>query len=467
MPVEPWVSYPPELNAGRLTAGAGSFSWDAAAMGWDQVAHAVREQQVALAVGSVVALLNWMGQSGAGTVDSIGPYAEWLVRAEEYAQKNAAAARKVSQSYNTASASMVPVGMITQNRIALHMAQMEAAATAAAALVDPVAAAAHARAQATIAEKEMQYAQYWQQNGQTMTQYDMEVVEATKPHPLDDPPVIVRQGGQLGNYTAYNPAQSGYTSGAYDYSNNFNTYAPTEYTPTEISTPDYAYNPGVYDSSTEYGGSSYTPGTYDTYNPELGPLGGGYVPGAMGGVNTSGSTYTPSRVASGGTLRPSTGTNMMSRAGSLIGRGGFSPNFGTQATAGALRATGGLGLGAGARPATAFGGVQNSPTAARAPLSTGMGMAPRAAGAGAGGTGGTAAGSRSGGMGGMAGGGAARRGGQSGSDHEGDAVDRDNDIFAGIESLNISQDTVADDTYTPDTYAPSGTDATGFTPPEK
>lgn len=108
-------------------------------------------------------------------------------------------------------------------------------------------------------------------------------------------------------------------------------------------------------------------------------------------------------------------SNALGRAGSLIGRGGMAPSYGAMANPTAMRTTGGLGIGA-ARAAPAFGGVSNTPTAVRAPMSTGMGMVPAGAGGAAG-----------------------RRGNSGqGSSVEGDVRDQDADLFAGIDAFNLS-----------------------------
>ena len=260
---EPWFTYPPELNAGRLQAGAGTFTWDMVANAWDQVAAITHEQMGAIAVEAAMMLANWQGLSGIGTIANTAPYIAWLGQMGANASKNAAGARWVVATYGRSNATMIPTYVIAQNRAQAAAAQAAAAAGTGMAALFPPAAAQAAQAAAEAARLEAEYGIYWQQNAATMTDYDAEISEATAPVPVTDPPKITNNGGTsfLGggsNYRSnYNP--SGYQGSAYKPSAyNPAGYKGASYTPAGSST----YKPGDYTGSSAYKGGSYTPSSY-------------------------------------------------------------------------------------------------------------------------------------------------------------------------------------------------------------
>lgn len=195
MPVEPWGSYPPEVNAGRIIAGDHGLSWLATSLQWKAQAALIAEQIIVL--NGVLASFteNWQGDSGPQMVAKFQPYANWLHHMEATALQNGADAGAVAASYGVALSGTVPVPVITANRVATRAAEATAQAAAASAAIPgaaPASLAVAASASATAAQLEAQYAGMWGVNSSTMTSYDAAVTTATTPKvPQPSPEIVV------------------------------------------------------------------------------------------------------------------------------------------------------------------------------------------------------------------------------------------------------------------------------------
>lgn len=399
---EPWQSYPPEVNAGRIM-GPGPATWDAVATGWDEVAKVAQEQLIALGLQGVMLATNWKGSSGMQALGNLIPYGQWLMEMGENAKKNAEKARQVVQSYNSTTSSMVPVPQVSTNRAQAAKAQAEIAAGAGLALLNPFAAMRVQQAQMELAQLESQYASYWQQNAAAMQKYDSELAQATKPLPVKDPPKLASGGaspthnGSFSRYSAgsYSPTYSGYKAGEYTAKN----YAATDYTrPEYVARESAAFTPYTY-SSTRADMPTYTAKYGQTSVPSTHTIGSSYATGAQagtgrnfGGINVAGTNgYASSRATppgsvastarnSAGALSRSFGSgNSLGNFRALSSAGGLNPNFRGSVSPSGL-STGGLGLpkaGGTAGSTGAFGGVRPGAAAVSGkPLGSGMGMFP-------------------------------------------------------------------------------------------
>lgn len=387
---EPWQSYPPEVNAGRIL-GPGPATWDAVATGWDEVAKIAQEQLIALGLQGVMLATNWKGQSGMQALGNLIPYGQWLMEMGENAKKNAEKARQVVHSYNSTTSSMIPVQQVSANRAQAAKAQAEIAAGAGLALLNPFAAAKVSQAKMELAQLEAQYSAYWQQNASAMQKYDTELAKATKPIPVKDPPKLASGGAgasHAGSFSSYNP-------GAY-------TYAPSTYTAGQYSAG--SYTPGKYDSAAYRAGETARSSLSNNYTTTRGSLpsytsqyantassrgANTYAsprPSNVSGAGTS-STFANARSSAPSFARSFGSGNALGNFRALTGAGGLNPNFRGTVSAGAA-STGGLGLpkaGGTVSSSSAFGGVRPTGAASTSsrPLGSGMSMfPPGAAGAG-------------------------------------------------------------------------------------
>lgn len=197
MPAAPWGTFPPEFNVGLFESGTGPGTWLFNALQWRAAAALITEQQVILGAITADLLANWQGDSGPSVVAAFTPYENWLVEMQAVAMENATAADAVVSAYMAALGSMVPLPLISANRVAAKMAEATTqAATAAMAVPGAGVAAAGVAAQsaATSAELEAQYAGMWTTNGTSMTTHDAAVTGATIPKIPGLSPEIVISG---------------------------------------------------------------------------------------------------------------------------------------------------------------------------------------------------------------------------------------------------------------------------------
>ncbi|MHD0294456.1 PPE family protein [Rhodococcus qingshengii] len=176
MGVEPWGLYPPEINAGRYDAGAGPLAWVAAATEWGLMAAMVAETQAALGlqVGSITG--QWSGVAPIKMSAATMPFATWLNEMAGVAALNVERSVGVVNAYMTGRAAMVPLPVIVANRVAARTAQVLGAMGA---------------VNTEMVRLEIEYAAFWTHNSSTMTVYDTAVQAATTPTPVPPPPPLV------------------------------------------------------------------------------------------------------------------------------------------------------------------------------------------------------------------------------------------------------------------------------------
>ena len=191
---------PPEINSGRMYAGAGPGSLLAAATAWQSLADELNS--VAASYGSILSALvsgPWTDPSSISIAAAAAPYVTWLGATGEQAQQAAAQATAAVGAYETAFAATVPPPVIVANRSLL------------ATLV-----ATNALGQNTpaIAATEALYAEMWTQDAAVIYGYASASATASQVTPFTTPPQTTNPSGLAGQVSA--AAQSGGTSSGTD-----------------------------------------------------------------------------------------------------------------------------------------------------------------------------------------------------------------------------------------------------------
>lgn len=167
---------PPEINSGRMYAGAGSAPLLTAAGTWDALASELRS--AASAYTSEIAGLTgvWIGPSAAAMSRAATCYAGWLTSTAARADATAQQARVAAAAYESARAATVPPPLVAANRAQL-------AALVATNLLGQNTAA--------IAAAEAAYAEMWAQDVAAMAEYQAASAAATGGlRPFDSAPRV-------------------------------------------------------------------------------------------------------------------------------------------------------------------------------------------------------------------------------------------------------------------------------------
>ncbi len=115
-----YAALPPEVNSGRMYAGAGAGPLMAAASSWGSLGAEL--QQIAASYDSVVANLTsdeWTGPSSQTMVAAVTPLITWLQQTGAAAEHAATQATASAVAYETAFAATVPPPVIAANRALL------------------------------------------------------------------------------------------------------------------------------------------------------------------------------------------------------------------------------------------------------------------------------------------------------------------------------------------------------------
>ena len=148
---------PPEVNSGRMYAGAGAGPLMAASVAWDGLAAELGS--AAASYRAVVAELTsqpWLGPAAASMAAAAAPYVAWMDGTGVQAEQAAVQARAAVAAYEAAFAATVPPPMIEANR---------------ALVMSLVATNLLGQNSAAIAAAEAQYAQMWAQDVAAMVGY--------------------------------------------------------------------------------------------------------------------------------------------------------------------------------------------------------------------------------------------------------------------------------------------------------
>lgn len=171
---------PPEINSGRMYAGAGSGPLLAAASAW--AALAAELGSAASSYESIVSSLSgeWSGPASSSMAASAEPYVSWMSTTASQAELSANQARAAAAAYEAAFAATVPPPVVAANRTQL------------ATLI-----ATNFLGQNTpaIAATEIHYAEMWAQDAGAMYGYVGSAAAATQLSPFSQPPETTNPAG--------------------------------------------------------------------------------------------------------------------------------------------------------------------------------------------------------------------------------------------------------------------------------
>lgn len=199
IPVLDFAALAPEINSGRMYAGAGPGSLVTAAAAWSSLAAELKA--TAASYSAVVADLTrgpWAGPSSASMAAAAAPYAFWVGATAAQAEQTAGQLGAAVAAYEAAFAATVPPAQIEVNRALLT------------ALVDTNLLGQNA---AAIAATEAQYAQMWAQDAAAMLGYAGASAAATTLSPFSAPQQNTNPSGTAAQaatvgQAAATPAQS-------------------------------------------------------------------------------------------------------------------------------------------------------------------------------------------------------------------------------------------------------------------
>ena len=188
---------PPEINSGRMYAGAGAAPMMAAAAAWNGLGAELTA--TATSYQSAIAALTgeeWQGPASAAMAAAVMPYINWLNTTAAAAEHAAAQATASAAAFEAAFAMMVPPAVIAANRAQL------------AALVASNFLGLNTPA---IAATEAQYAEMWAQDAIAMYGYAASSASAGTLQPLSSPTPISNPLGTAGQAAAVAHAAAGST----------------------------------------------------------------------------------------------------------------------------------------------------------------------------------------------------------------------------------------------------------------
>jgi PPE-repeat protein len=183
-----FAALPPEVNSGRMYAGAGVGPMITAASAWDEMASELNS--AAASYQSVVSSLSsgsWLGSASESMAAAAAPYVEWMNTTATQAQQTAAQARSAASAYEAAFAATVPPAMVAANRSLLALL---------------VATNLLGQNTAAIAANEAEYGEMWAQDASAMYGYAGASAAAAQLTPFSAAPDTT------------NPAASGTQAGA-------------------------------------------------------------------------------------------------------------------------------------------------------------------------------------------------------------------------------------------------------------
>jgi PPE-repeat protein len=172
---------PPEINSGRMYAGAGSGPLAAAAAAWQGLASQLGSAATSYrAVVSDLTAGPWVGPSSLSMAAAAAPYAAWMSTTATAAEQTASQLTSAIAAYETAFAATVPPPIIAANR---------------ASLASLVATNIVGQNTPAIAATEAQYAEMWAQDAGAMYGYAGASAAATTVTPFNPPPQTTNPAG--------------------------------------------------------------------------------------------------------------------------------------------------------------------------------------------------------------------------------------------------------------------------------
>jgi PPE-repeat protein len=189
-----FAAFPPEINSGRMYAGAGSGPLMAAATAWDGLATEL--QSAAESYSSVISSLTsgpWLGPTSLSMTAAVTPYVTWMQTTAAQAAETANQAIAAASAYETAFAAHVPPAEIAANRTQL---------------ASLVSTNVFGQNNAAIAATEAQYGEMWAQDAIAMDTYAASSAAATKLTPFTAAPQTTNAGGLASQAAAVAQATS-------------------------------------------------------------------------------------------------------------------------------------------------------------------------------------------------------------------------------------------------------------------
>lgn len=175
---------PPEINSGRMYAGAGSGPMLAAAAAWEALAAEL--SSTASAYDSVISGLTsgaWSGPSSASMAAAVAPYVGWMSATAAQAEETAAGAKAAAAAYEAAFTATVPPPVIAANRSLL---------------ASLIATNILGQNTAAIAATEAHYVEMWAQDAAAMYGYAGSSASAAQVTPFSVPPQTTNPAGATG-----------------------------------------------------------------------------------------------------------------------------------------------------------------------------------------------------------------------------------------------------------------------------
>src|SRR6202012_1409935 len=184
---------PPEINSGRMYAGAGPGPMLTAAATWDELADEL--SSTAASYQSVVEGLgnSWQGPSSTSMAAAVAPYVAWMNATAAQAEETATQARAAVAAYETAFAATVPPPVIAANRTLL---------------MTLIATNILGQNTSAIAATEAHYMEMWAQDAGAMYGYAGSSAAATQLTTFTAPPQTTNVSGESAQAAAATQATS-------------------------------------------------------------------------------------------------------------------------------------------------------------------------------------------------------------------------------------------------------------------
>ncbi|MCV7428456.1 PPE family protein [Mycobacterium montefiorense] len=189
-----YAALPPEINSGRMYAGAGSVPMWLAAAAWDGLGAELTS--AAAAYRSVVSGLTveaWMGPASMSMRAAAIVFASWMSTTAEQVKQAARQARAAATAYEAAFAATVPPALIAENR---------------ALLASLVASNIFGQNTPAISATETQYGEMWAQDATTMYTYAGGSAAASRLTAFTDPPQTTDPSGVSAQEAAVSQAST-------------------------------------------------------------------------------------------------------------------------------------------------------------------------------------------------------------------------------------------------------------------
>jgi PPE-repeat protein len=188
-----FAALPPEINSGRMYAGAGPAPMLTAAAAWDGLADEL--SSAASSYQAVVEGLSdsWQGPSSVSMAAAAAPYVAWMTATAAQAEQTANQARAAVAAYEAAFAATVPPPVIVANRTLL----MTLVATNILGQNTPA-----------IAATEAHYMQMWAQDATAMYGYAGSSAAASQLTPFTEPPQTTTAAAEPAQAAAVSQATS-------------------------------------------------------------------------------------------------------------------------------------------------------------------------------------------------------------------------------------------------------------------